>query len=80
MLTKILEPIVPNSSADGKLKVGDIMTTDVIAVTPDTNLVVVLDIMLKKHIRRIPVVEGEKMAGIVYISDLFYYILDRLTG
>jgi CBS domain-containing protein len=62
------------------VQVGDIMTTDVIAVTPETNLVVVLDIMLKKHIRRIPVVKEEKMAGIVYISDLFYYILDRLRG
>jgi len=59
--------------------VGDIMTTDVITVTPDTNLMMILDIMIKKHIRRIPVLEEEKAMGIVYISDMFYNLLERLT-
>jgi len=38
----------------------------------------VLDLMIKKHIRRLPVIEEGKIAGIVYISDLFYHLLDRL--
>jgi CBS-domain-containing membrane protein len=59
--------------------VGDIMTIDVITVTPDTNLMMILDVMIKKHIRRIPVLEEEKAIGIVYISDLFYNLLERLT-
>ena len=40
---------------------------------------VILDIMIKQHIRRLPVVEDGKILGIVYISDLFYDILDRFT-
>jgi CBS domain-containing protein len=59
--------------------VSDIMTTDVITVAPDTHLMVILDIMIKKHIRRIPVLEAEKAIGIVYISNFFYHLLDRLT-
>lgn len=59
-------------------KVEDIMTTDVITVTPDTHIFAILDIMIKKHIRRIPVVEGNKVIGIVYISDVFYYFHNRL--
>ncbi len=59
--------------------VSDIMTTDVITVAPDTHLMVILDIMIKKHIRRIPVLEDEKAIGIVYISHFFYHLLDRLT-
>jgi len=43
-------------------------------------LLVILDIMIKKHIRRIPVVEGDKIKGIVYISNLFYHLLDRLKA
>jgi CBS domain-containing protein len=61
------------------IRVGDIMTTDVITVTPDTNLMMTLDIMIKKHIRRIPVLKEGKAIGIVYISDLFYNLVERLT-
>ncbi len=58
--------------------VGDIMTTDLITVSPGTHLMMILDIMIKKHIRRIPVLENEKAVGIVYISNLFYHLLERL--
>ncbi|MBI5569875.1 MAG: CBS domain-containing protein [Desulfomonile tiedjei] len=61
------------------VRVGDIMSTDVITITPDTHLMVVLDIMTKKHIRRIPVVSGGRIEGIVYISDLFGYIGEKLA-
>lgn len=60
--------------------VGDIMTPDVLTITPDTHLLVVLDIMIKKHIRRIPVVDGDKIEGIVYLSNLFYHLLDRIKA
>ncbi len=61
------------------IRVGDIMTTEVITVKPATHLLRVMDIMIKKHIRRIPVVENGVIAGIVYISDLFYDLLERLS-
>jgi CBS domain-containing protein len=59
--------------------VGDIMSTDVITITPQTHLMMILEMMIKKHIRRVPVVEEEKILGIVYISDLFNNILERFT-
>jgi CBS domain-containing protein len=59
--------------------VGDIMSTDVISVTPDTHLMLLLDLMINKHIRRIPVLENDNILGIVYISDLFYNLLDKLS-
>jgi CBS domain-containing protein len=58
--------------------VADIMTTEVVSVTPDTHLLMVLDIMLKKHVRRLPVLEDDRVKGIIYISDLFYHILSRM--
>lgn len=64
----------------GKMLVGDIMTTDLITITPDTNLLHVLDIMIKKHVRRIPVMEDGMVIGIVYISKVFYHLLDKLTA
>lgn len=60
--------------------VGDIMTTEVISITPETHLLLIIDIMIKKHVRRLPVLEGDKIAGIVYISRVFEHILAMLTG
>jgi CBS domain-containing protein len=76
-----IEGLVDNACKKAKsIFVGDIMTTDVITVKPETHLMMILDIMIKKHVRRIPVLDGEKAIGIVYISDLFYNLLERLDS
>jgi CBS domain-containing protein len=62
------------------IRVGDLMSREVITVSPQTHLMMVLDIMIKKHIRRLPVVAAGKILGIVYISDLFHHLLKRLNG
>ena len=59
--------------------VEEIMTTEVVTVTPDTHIMAVLDLMLRKHVRRIPVVAEGKIRGMVYLSDLFYFLVDRLS-
>ena len=59
--------------------VGDIMTPEVITITSQNHVLMILDIMIKKHVRRLPVLENGKIVGIVYISDLFYNILDRFA-
>ena len=59
--------------------VGDIMTPEVITITSQNHILMILDIMIKKHVRRLPVLENGKIVGIVYISDLFYNFLDRYT-
>jgi CBS domain-containing protein len=38
---------------------------------------VIADLMIKRHIRRLPVVEGKEIVGIVYISDLFNHLLKK---
>jgi len=60
--------------------VGDIMTPEVITITPQTRILMILDIMIKKHVRRLPVVDNGNIKGIVYISDLFYNVLDRFAN
>ena len=60
--------------------VGDIMTTDLITITPDTHLLLIIDIMIKKHVRRLPVLDGGRLVGMVYLSRVFDYLLERLEG
>lgn len=52
------------------LKVRDAMTTDVIVVNPDTPVKEIAEIMLKNRIGGVPVVENERLVGIVTEEDL----------
>lgn len=61
------------------IRVGDIMSQEIVTIAPETHKFMILDIMIKKHIRRLPVVDDGKILGIVYISDLFYDLLDRFA-
>lgn len=61
------------------IRVGDLMTTELITVTPDTNLLLIVDLMTRKHIRRIPVVEGGRVIGLVRISDLFFHLMEEVV-
>jgi CBS domain-containing protein len=78
-----MEDIDPSELYDDRLEhvksilVGDIMTAEVVTITPDTHLMVIADIMIKKHIRRLPVVEGQQVVGIVYVSDVFHNLLKK---
>ena len=57
--------------------VSDIMTTDLITITPDMHLLRIIDIMIKKHIRRLRVLEEGELVGMVYLSRVFQYLLAR---
>ncbi len=61
------------------VRVEDLMTAEVITVNPDTHVLHILDIMIKKHIRRLPVVNEGIIEGMVYLSDLFYFLAEHLA-
>ena len=60
--------------------VDDIMTTEVVTVRPDTHLMVIAEIMIKKHIRRLPVVDDQAVLGMVYVSDVFHKIMTMFSA
>ena len=60
------------------IQVGDIMTTDVITIDGGAHLFTVLELMNRKHIRRLPVTDNGNVLGIVYISDLFFHLVEQM--
>lgn len=50
--------------------VKDVMTTEVITVSPEASFSEAMDIIRKKGIRRLPVVKNEKVVGIITEKDL----------
>ena len=52
------------------IEVGTVMTTDLITATPEDRLGEVMDVMTEKKIRHLPVLEGDRLVGIISIGDL----------
>jgi CBS domain-containing protein len=50
-------------------KVGEIMTPEPVTITEDTPVEVIARIMESRHVRRLPVLSGDKIVGIVTDSD-----------
>ena len=51
-------------------KVSDVMTTSPVTITEDTALAEIADIMEQNNIKRLPVVRGDKIVGIVSRANL----------
>jgi CBS domain-containing protein len=54
----------------GELKMRDVMTTRVLTVTPDVEIIDAARLMREKKIRHVPVVEDGNVLGIVGIRDV----------
>jgi len=52
------------------MRVRDVMTSEVATVTPDTPLPQVLDLLLTRGIKAVPVAEGRKVIGMITGGDL----------
>ncbi|MBN3037655.1 MAG: CBS domain-containing protein [Candidatus Diapherotrites archaeon] len=55
--------------------IKDIMKKEVITIHPDAHVSEAADIMLEKHVNRLPVVESGKVMGIVTRSDILKSLL-----
>jgi CBS domain-containing protein len=60
-------------------KVSEIMTVDPVTVTEETSLEDVVMLMEKRRIKRVPVVRGDRVVGIVSRANLLH-ALARLSG
>ena len=66
----VMKAIVTNYSDLQSMKVKDIMTKDVITISPSDTLEKAVDLMTKYRIKRLPVVDGDKLVGILTVSDI----------
>jgi len=57
--------------------VRDIMTTSVTTVTPDKNLEECMELFTDKHTRHLPVIEDDRVVGIISIGDIVKGIIDH---
>jgi CBS domain-containing protein len=62
---------LPEDKNFSEVRIGDIMTDDVEAVTPEEELKDVIELMGRKQIRRVPVVDwNDRLLGIISMADI----------
>jgi CBS domain-containing protein len=76
--------IVVNAVAKGTdvntATVGDIASRDLVTISPDDDMNDALNLMAEKQVRRLPVVEGDRLVGIVAQADIARTGRDKKTG
>ncbi|MBO0947208.1 CBS domain-containing protein [Fibrella forsythiae] len=55
--------------------IRDVMTAKLITITPEQSLESCMITMADKHIRHLPVLDGEKLVGIISINDVVNTII-----
>ena len=63
-----------------KMTVKEIMSKEVVTITPETTVEVAVALAQAKNVGALPVVDGHKLVGIVTTNDFFYKILNPMLG
>ncbi len=69
--------VILKGKASKETKIGEIMTRELITVSPETSLDSCMRLMTGKLIRHLPVVENGQLAGIISIGDVVKYIIEE---
>ena len=59
-------------------KVGEIMTAKVVTIAEDADLSEAVDLMLKRHVKRLPVLRGDAVVGLIARADLLKGLIASL--
>lgn len=60
------------------VKVEDVMTKELITVTPSQSVTVCMTLMTEKRIRHLPVFENGRLVGIISIGDVLKDMIEEL--
>ena len=60
-----------------QMRTGDIMTAPVVGVRPEQTVEECMELVTQKRIRHLPVLEGDRLVGLVSIGDLVKTLLEE---
>jgi len=69
--------VILHGRSSAETPVWQIMTSQVVTVTPDDSVHHCMQVMTEKRIRHLPVIERGKLVGIVSIGDLVRAVIDE---
>ena len=69
--------VVLKGKSSKETSIGEIMTRDLITVSPDSTIDECMELMTGKFIRHLPVMGDNKLAGIISIGDVVRRIIEE---
>jgi CBS domain-containing protein len=72
-----LARFVAQDEFNNELSVTEMMTQQIITCNLDTSVTELMEIVIQKKIRHIPIVDGKKLLGIVSIRDVVSHIIEQ---
>lgn len=67
--------VILQNRSSRETRVGEIMTREVLTVSPDKTVDDCMQLMTARHVRHLPVVEGGRVRGMISIGDLVRWVI-----
>jgi CBS domain-containing protein len=67
--------VVLKGKSSREIRVEEIMTSNPVTVSPDHSIGDCMELMNERHIRHLPVMENQKLAGMITIRDVIKAVL-----
>ncbi len=68
--------VVLKGKSSKEVRIVDVMTPSPIVISPQDSLDHCMELMTHKHIRHLPVIENDKLSGMVSIGDVVKFIIE----
>ncbi len=75
-----MRKVILDIHASKKIKVSEVMTRDLVTVTPEDTIVDCIALTKKYHTRHLPVVAEGKAVGMISLRDLFLDVIEEKVG
>lgn len=69
--------LILKGKASKETLISEVMTEDLITVSPDSSIDECMQLMTNRFIRHLPVVEEDKLIGIISIGDVVRFIIEE---
>jgi CBS domain-containing protein len=71
--------LVARGADPERTRAAELMTTELVTVSPDDDVVSAARLMGERRIRHLPIVQGSNLLGVVGIRDVLAALADRLV-
>jgi signal-transduction protein with cAMP-binding, CBS, and nucleotidyltransferase domain len=72
--------VILKGKSSKKITVQEIMTHELVTACPGDNVVDCMRLMTERRVRHLPVMEGDRMVGILSVGDLVKWIISAQTA
>jgi CBS domain-containing protein len=71
----VLRRVVDPGRDPAATRIGDVMTTDLVCVRPETTVQEAMAVISERRCRHLPVLDGDRLTGLVSIGDLTHWMV-----